>query len=214
MCLEICGCNLNRVTIAILIRKYWDELIETHGKTCFYCRDQIATCIDHIIPYSWDMNNDISNLVPACMFCNGIAGNKHFEDVEHKTQYILSKRKFKRNRRVFCTECLLPFAYRRHSPSLFLCAECYDEEYGTKKSEGKEWAKWLTQLEEAEIIPDAHRYAKKHVRIDQKGGSKKKFIKKMLEYYDILEEQALSGWFWVSKQALDWRQGISTLIYR
>ena len=174
-------------------RKYWDELIATHGKTCFYCRDQIATCVDHIVPFSWDRDNDINNLVPACMFCNALAGNRHFDDVEHKTQYILSRRKYKRSRRAICIECLLPYAYRIHSPSLFLCAECYDEEYDTEFSERDEWQKWLRELREADIEPDAHRHAKAHVRIGKKGMGKKKFIKKMLYYYDQLEETRLAN---------------------
>jgi len=174
-------------------RKHWDDLIEMHGRTCFYCRDQIATCIDHVVPLSWDNDNDFNNLVPVCMFCNALAGSKHFEDIDQKRQYILSRRKYKRTRRATCTDCMLPFAYRIHSPSLFLCAECYDEEYETEMAERTEWQRWLGELREAEIEPDAHRYAKGNVKINKKGGSKKKFIKKLLEYYDILEEQALTS---------------------
>ena len=174
-------------------RKHWDELIAMHGKTCFYCRDQIATSIDHIVPFSWDNDNDISNLVPACLFCNALAGNKHFEDIEHKRQYILSRRKYKRSRRAICTDCLLPYVYRNHSPSLFLCAECYDEEYETEMAARGEWRKWLSQLREAMIEPNAHRYAKRHVNPQKKKVGKKKFINKMLEYYDQLEEMTISG---------------------
>lgn len=70
-------------------RKHWKELVSMYGSMCFWCREEPATCIDHCIPYSWDQNNDIDNLVPACITCNALAGSKMFESVEHKRQYIM-----------------------------------------------------------------------------------------------------------------------------
>jgi hypothetical protein len=138
-------------------KKRWKELIEYYGARCFYCRKEIATTIDHVVPYSWDGVNDIENLVPACVLCNCIASDKMFDSVEHKRQYILKQRAKRSNMRAICLECLLPFNYRRHSPSIFLCAECYDIEYGTKSSKTKEWDKWLYQLRQAGIPVEAHR---------------------------------------------------------
>ena len=138
-------------------KKRWRELIDYYGARCYYCRKEIATTIDHVVPYSWDMVNDIENLVPACALCNAIAGNKMFEDIEQKRQYILSQRAKRTNMRAICVECLLPFAYRAHSLSMFLCAECYDLEYKTDFSKSTEWAKWLYQLRRAGIPAEAHR---------------------------------------------------------
>lgn len=139
-------------------RKHWKALIDIHGGLCFYCQDEIAVVIDHIIPYSWVVNNDIENLVPTCTYCNSIGGDRVFDDVEHKRQYILNRRK--RNNRAICVDCLLPFTYREHSPSLFLCAICYDIEYETTLSKEKGWYKWMALLREAGIEPDAHQDAR------------------------------------------------------
>lgn len=141
-------------------RKRWKELIEYHGSRCYYCRKEIATTIDHVIPYSWDHDNILNNLVPACSLCNSLANNKIFDNVELKRQYILGQRKKRDNRRAICVICLLPFAYRIHSPSFILCPECYDEEYQTKEAQTKEWKKWVYQLKAAGIPAEAHRNMK------------------------------------------------------
>lgn len=145
----------------VTYRKRWNELVENYGPRCFYCRREIATCIDHVIPYSYDQDNEIENLVPACTLCNALASNKHFSSAEEKRHYILQQRKSRGNKNAICTRCLLPFAYRIHSPSLLLCAECYDEEFGTKNAETREWKKWLIQLRAAGIPAEAHRAMKK-----------------------------------------------------
>lgn len=145
-----------------------------YGGKCYYCQREIATTIDHVVPYSWDEDNTIENLVPACGLCNSLASNKHFESVEHKRQYIMGQRKNRANMRAICVECLLPFAYRTHSPSMFLCAECYDEEYGTQFSTGSDWRGWLKSLWLAGIPAEAHRVMKKrtqgYVRIGDREG--------------------------------------------
>ena len=73
-------------------KKYWQELTEMYGNLCFYCRREMATTIDHVVPYSWDSDNRISNLVPACGLCNSIASNKMFDSVIQKQAYILKQR--------------------------------------------------------------------------------------------------------------------------
>jgi hypothetical protein len=151
------GTKMNR---NVSYRKFWNELVSIYGSRCFYCRKEIATTIDHVVPYSYDMDNDINNLVPACALCNSLAGNKHFESVEHKRQYILKQRKTRKNKLCICIRCLLPFAYREHSPSLLLCAECYDEEYGKKLSKRQTWKDWLALLHTAGIPAEAHRSMK------------------------------------------------------
>jgi hypothetical protein len=145
-------------------KKFWQELIERYGSLCYYCRKEIATTIDHVVPYSWDGDNRLDNLVPACVLCNCLASNKMFDSVEHKRQYILAQRAKRTNQRAICTSCLLPYTYRTHSPSILLCAECYDKEYGTKFSDTFQWRKWLTQLRAAGIPAEAHRKVKKRAK--------------------------------------------------
>jgi len=148
---------------SLTYKKHWAELIAYYGARCYYCRQEIATTIDHVFPYSWDQDNAIDNLVPACVLCNCIAGNKVFESVEQKRQFILNRRKEKKHKRAICTACLLPYSYRIHSPSILLCAECYDQEYGTNEAETKEWKRWIEQLRAAGIPANAHREMKKRL---------------------------------------------------
>ena len=144
-------------------KKWWGQLVEMYGHHCYYCREEIATTIDHIVPYSWDGDNQLDNLVPACMLCNCIASNKMFDTLEQKRQYIMAQRKGRTSQRAICTDCLLPYTYLTHSPSCFLCAECYDIEYGTKNSKTREWKNWIVQLRAAGIPAEAHRQAKKQL---------------------------------------------------
>ncbi|MBN1250083.1 MAG: HNH endonuclease [Anaerolineae bacterium] len=138
----------------------WERLIEIYGTTCFWCGEEVATTIDHIIPVSWNEDNSIENLVPSCALCNLLASDKVFEYIAEKRAYILHRRKQYTNRRAICTECLLPYAYRVNSPSLFLCAECYDREYGTGYAKKRAWHQWLRELRAAGIVPEAHRAAR------------------------------------------------------
>ncbi len=165
-------------------RAKWSRLVEMHGSLCYYCREQIATTIDHIVPYAWDEDNEIENLVPACALCNSLAGSMIFEDVTHKQQYIMSRRRSTRNKRCTCTVCLLPYGYKVMSPGLFLCAECYDAEYGTKYSRRSVWLQWLTELEAADILPEAHRYALKRAGPACKGHAKRQFLYHLITYYE------------------------------
>ena len=73
-------------------RKHWEELITVYGRLCFWCREEPATCIDHVVPYSCDQDNSIENLVPSCALCNMIAGGKIFLSTEDKRQHILRLR--------------------------------------------------------------------------------------------------------------------------
>lgn len=160
-------------------RKHWKALIEMHGGLCFYCQDEIAVVPDHIIPYSWVVHNEIENLVPACAYCNSIAGDRIFENVEEKRRYILARRK--RNNRAICTDCLLPYTYREHSPSLFLCALCYDTEYGTSLSKEKGWYRWTALLRDAGMEPDAHQDAKRKAGVWKKD---RKYLQQLItDYY-------------------------------
>lgn len=167
-------------------RKHWNALIETYGGLCYYCQDEIAVVLDHIIPYSWEANNDIDNLVPACIFCNAIASDKIFDSLEHKRQYLLNRRKI--SKRAICTDCLLPFTYREHSPSMFLCALCYDAEYDTELSKEDRWHKWTALLRVVGIEPEAHQQAKKKAGVWK---NDRKYLQQLItDYYSV---------FWVQE---------------
>lgn len=58
---------------------------------CYYC-GYAATCLDHIVPYSYVANDTDDNLVPACDICNSIASNQHFDNLQAKKEYILEQR--------------------------------------------------------------------------------------------------------------------------
>jgi hypothetical protein len=122
------------------------------------------------MPMAYKIDHSFDNLVPSCSHCNLIAGDKVFEDVWHKRQYILNKRKKKLTHGI-CNHCLLPYRYRIHSPSLFLCAECYDEEYDRDYSKRKKWGRWLTLLELAGFWVDAHRKARIDILAKYTGNS-------------------------------------------
>jgi hypothetical protein len=145
---------------SLTYKKYWKELTDRYGFRCFYCRQEIASTIDHVVPYDWDGDNSIENLVPACLLCNCLASDKVFEDVEHKRQYILERRKSRKNIRSICVQCLLPFSYRIHGKSIFLCPECDEVENETHYAHTKEWRRWLGELYEAGIPVEAHRIMK------------------------------------------------------
>jgi hypothetical protein len=154
-------------------RRHWDELTALYGVLCYYCREEVATTIDHVVPWSYDQDDSLENLVPACSLCNALASNKHFEDVRQKQQFILNRRKERGHRRAICPDCFLPYAYREHSPSIILCAECYDAEYGTGYSKRPAWKSWLDVLALSGVLPEAHAILREHTagfRVSDKKG--------------------------------------------
>jgi 5-methylcytosine-specific restriction endonuclease McrA len=176
------GKIMSRQKRVLTYKKWWDELVEMYGNVCFYCNKEIATTIDHVVPYSWDGDNSIENLVPACALCNCIAGDKMFESVIQKRAHIMSRRDKYKNKRAICTECLSPYSYRIHSPSLFLCAYCYDMEYSTNFSASKSWRQWTYELSDAGIMFAAHQKTKERVgRFSAK--SRLTFLAVLIEEY-------------------------------
>lgn len=176
---------------SVKYKKYWTQLIETHGAMCFYCNVRVATTIDHIVPVSFYEDDSIDNLVPACPLCNSVASNKVFDNVWDKRAYVLSK-VGKRNRIAECTDCLILFEYRINSPSLFLCPICYDIEYGTRYSKKVEWNRWVNLLSRADFVPSAHdairelsagkRYSKNALRA--------LLVDEILKYWTNLDKQS------------------------
>jgi hypothetical protein len=160
----------------------WKQLREMYGDMCFYCYEEAATTMDHVLPYSYEVINDLYNLRPACALCNSIVSNKIFKSVEEKRWYILDKLKQRHKlRHAFCTECGIAFIYRQHSPSLFLCPECYDLQYDTKQASRKGWKEWLELHDEAQWFSEIYREAGNKYRQNQCRGGHAYLVKCLLE---------------------------------
>lgn len=171
----------------------WKELTLRYGDMCFYCGEEAATSIDHVLPYSYAVVNSIENLRPACALCNCIASDKIFESDIEKKWYILGKRNRRHDknmRHCTCTVCCAPYIYRTHSPSPFMCAECYDEEYGTEYSQLSVWSEWLKLLAEAHLWIDIfHIY--KDLSGKVRGGATSPEL--MMEAMRLMEAKQLRG---------------------
>lgn len=158
----------------------WQLLATIFGDMCFYCGEGAATVLDHVLPYSYDQNSDIDNLRPCCALCNSLASDKIFESIEDKRQYLLDKRRRRRQTyHTTCCECGVPFIYREQSLSQFLCPECYDLEYGTHEAERKTWRDWLCLLKEANMFIEIYRMAGKMYR-DHRSLQKRNFLNQCL----------------------------------
>jgi hypothetical protein len=174
------------------ITKYWSkwrELAMMYGDMCFYCGKEAATTIDHVIPYSYAVDNDIENLRPACALCNCIASDKMFQDVYEKKWYILGKLKHRHDlRHAFCTECGIAYIYREHCPSLFLCPECYDLGNDTDYADFSGWHDWLRLHVQAEWHPDIYRRAGQVYRANRSLQSHKFLVQCLVQ--SLHEEEA------------------------
>lgn len=74
------------------------KILRRDDYLCQYCGED-AVEIDHIIPYTWCINNREDNLVASCRICNGIASNMIFNNFSEKKQYILEQRARRERRR-------------------------------------------------------------------------------------------------------------------
>lgn len=125
--------------------------------------------IDHLLPVAAGGSDDFNNLVLSCVLCNSIAGSRVFDDEDKRRRYILKRRrKMARMTTAVCTDCLLPFEYRVHSPSIFLCADCYDYQYDTVLGQSKLWQEWLKLLSVAEFSLEAHYELREVLKIKRK----------------------------------------------
>ena len=141
-------------------RNKWHTLVAIYGTTCVYCHENPATHVDHVIPVSWRLSNHISNLRPACEWCNLHASDHVFETFEDKYEWLRQERlrkRFGKHKRTVCVVCRLPYQRPLHSPNLFFCAECYDHEYGKATRLRPQWHQWLELCQRAGFIIEAHR---------------------------------------------------------
>lgn len=64
---------------------------------CFYCErkfdNKIKKTKEHIIPKSKGGNNNLNNLVYACIECNELRGNMEFYEFKDYLQNIINKNK-------------------------------------------------------------------------------------------------------------------------
>ena len=147
----------------------WALVVQVYGDTCVYCHNQPATQIDHVIPVSWKECNHIYNLRPACAWCNLLAGSQVFGNFDDKYEWLRGERNRKRKfqgQRTVCTCCKLPFQNPFHAPNYFLCAECYDFEYGKLVHLRPRWQEWLNLCAAAGFIVPAHRALAAVVRVN------------------------------------------------
>lgn len=127
-------------------RTKWKLLESAYGSLCYYCRLNIATQIDHIIPYSYSCDHSIDNLILCCQSCNLKASDKVFSSLYEKENFL---RKYKRNRNLICSNCLIVYYSSLRQCNSFLCPLCFSLEY--KKTLKKDWLNWLSILDKAEI---------------------------------------------------------------
>ena len=165
------------------ITAYWSKwrlLCMKFGDMCYYCHEEAATTLDHVMPVSYAVNHDLDNLRPACSLCNAIASDKVFPTEDDKRWYIQAERKKHHGlRHCFCNDCGIAYVYREQSPSLFLCAECYDIEYGTGYAKSSSWQDWIRLHAEAGWYIDIYRRAGKMYR-GNRGAQSRRFLNSCL----------------------------------
>jgi len=62
------------------------------GTPCGYCYEREATVYDHMIPRSFGGTNDLSNLMPSCQPCNGLLGDKVFDSIQARREFVRARR--------------------------------------------------------------------------------------------------------------------------
>ena len=108
-----------------------DAILERDLYLCVYCGD-IATCVDHVIPWSWSQCDDPYNLVASCDACNLSASNMVFNSFNEKARYIRIKQSNMKHKHIHmlkhhcCAQCKKPYFVTNKSSNI-LCEECYPE---------------------------------------------------------------------------------------
>ena len=98
-----------RHRVSVCKRKQTAILKQQENK-CIYCDYEIGSLIwsttshkyikttvnfDHFVPWSYDNNNKIKNIVASCNICNALKTNYHFESIEKAKSFILERWKQK-----------------------------------------------------------------------------------------------------------------------
>jgi hypothetical protein len=165
---------MERITRKAIGLSKWSQLRSLYGDLCFYCSQELAQSVDHVLPTSEGGTNDIWNLRPCCMWCNQHASNKVFESVEEKREFLIEKRRANRRLAVqtLCTTCLLPFQRPHMTSSLFECPICNPESCDDKQM--REWNRFMDTLQRAGFIFSIHRDIRKMYHKKVKAGIRRK----------------------------------------
>lgn len=104
-------------------------ILQRYNFHCQYCGED-ASCVDHIVPWSYGGTDDDDNLVAACHICNLIASGKVFETIDEKRAHILERRhehkeRDERRSRLAICPCGSPFQPNIDEASNVLCGPCY-----------------------------------------------------------------------------------------
>jgi CRISPR/Cas system Type II protein with McrA/HNH and RuvC-like nuclease domain len=112
-------------------REKRERILEKYDYICVYCLDE-ATCVDHIVPWSYSRNNSDDNLIAACNWCNQKLYNKVFSPtsismaLDKKQKYIreLLNQFGKRDPRSRCPDCHLYFRPLVDGATMLICPDC------------------------------------------------------------------------------------------
>lgn len=178
-------------------RNKWDVLVSIYGTSCAYCHENHATQIDHVIPVSWKLSNHIDNLRPCCEWCNLAMSDKVFATFDEKYDWLTEQRR-KRNigkqKRTVCVVCRLPYQRPLHSQNLFLCARCYDREYGKQFHIKPQWRQWLELCQRAGFIIAAHDdLAAWHQTLHGTNITVKERARQLAEFYSYYQAWEIEG---------------------
>lgn len=69
-----------------------DEVLDTYGTDCVYCGSPDRPSLDHVYPWVQGGSTTAANLVPACMVCNRLAGERVFADLRDKSIWVVNAR--------------------------------------------------------------------------------------------------------------------------
>lgn len=84
------------------------RILEEQGNKCLYCGHTFGDIVhrgediiilkinwDHMLPWIFSHNNQVSNFAAACQVCNGIKSSRIFESFQKAQEHIAGRRKKK-----------------------------------------------------------------------------------------------------------------------
>ena len=134
---------VNKYETRTLLQYKKQEILD-RDVVCVYC-GEIATEVDHVVPWSYTHCNDYDNLVGSCKLCNKLASNIVFPNFDIKREYIRKKRGTRKylsriDRDVaICNSCGICFHPGINGAKRFTCADCDKQEYGIIRDRGVEF---------------------------------------------------------------------------
>lgn len=104
---------IKKMTRGNILKRYLNPsakkiILESQNHKCFYCRcdlvsswymggkmkrpQKVSVHFDHIVPWVFSQNDDVSNFVAACNVCNRIKFDRIFSTIEKLREWVLLKR--------------------------------------------------------------------------------------------------------------------------